>query len=541
MLSGEWTPEREVFPADYYSGYAFAIALDAAGHPILVFERQDPRSHFAWVLYWTRYDGESWSSISRVSPSDNSPPSKPRLGLDKDGKLWLVWRNVTSGGIWYAVFGAGQWSNPARVHPPNAYEQYSPIVAQGGGAIWCAWYGTSDTGHHYDVFLSQWTGTAWSPPENLTAEVPGWHWFVDLKVDSQGQPHLVWGNTDENQVYFAMKPSGGGWTSPERISETPVSGWPECRLALDEADEDHVVWVTGTGVLAYANRTPSGWSSEQMYPPIAYGPLYPAIACGGGQVTTVWTEFNGEEDQVFAMEPGQPVARLDGGSWFYQQTTEIIAGADSLWTFWVVYDEWQTKGTFLYSTRPLTAPVPVQITFASAHREQAGVVLEWRTGESNPGTFYVDRELPGQTRERISDAVDPIGTGYSCLDASAPPAGTKYYLELLDRAGGTTYFGPYELLDGPGVLGVGAQLTASPNPFRADVKLTARNLPAGDLSIEVCSVAGRILHSEPPIAGFGGGAAELGIPNLDALPAGLYFVRVRIGAISVTTKVVKIE
>jgi len=88
----------------------------------------------------------------------------------------------------------------------------------------------------------------------------------------------------------------------------------------------------------------------------------------------------------------------------------------------------------------------------------------------------IDPRSPGQTRERISDAVAAIGTGYSCRDVSAPPAGTKYYLDLLDRAGGTTYSGPYEFLDEPGVLGAGARLAATPNPFRAGVKLAAHDL-----------------------------------------------------------------
>jgi hypothetical protein len=186
-------------------------------------------------------------------------------------------------------------------------------------------------------------------------------------------------------------------------------------------------------------------------------------------------------------------------------------------------------------------PVPVQITYASVRRHNEAVVLEWRTSELNQGTFCVDRALPGQPRARISQAVPSTSTGYSFRDSSDPPVGTLYYLELLDRAGGTTTFGPYELLDGPGAPSAAPRLTATPNPFRLGVKLSAHNLPVGELSIEVCSVAGRVVRREPPIEGFGGGNAEFQVLGLDELPAGMYFVRVRVGAEVVSSRLVKLQ
>ncbi len=544
LLSGSWTPEREVFKPDGYNSYAFDAILDSQGRSFIVFSRNDPsRSGQPLVLFWSRNTGSAWTQKTRVSPTDDSMVSKPRLARGSDGRLWLVWANVTLRGIWYAVLDSTQWSTPARVNPSDAWNQYSPVIAEGGGELWCTWYASTAGTNKYDVFVSRWTGSSWSSPENLTYEIPGRHWFVDLAVDSQGQPHLVWGNSDTGGLLYTMRSNSGGWTVPERINNAPTTGWPYCGISLAEVSEIHVFWVTSTEDLAYRRRSSAGsWEPEQVpYSHLGWGVAYPDIRSFDGTVSIVWQEYTGVTEAIYEMEPGDEIHRLDSGTWFYEETPVLLAGPDSLRVFWAVGDPVYSGVTFLSSTRAIAPPVPVQLTFASMRRENDGVVLEWRTSESNPGSFYVDRELPGQPRARISDAVDPIGAAYSCLDASAPPAGTKYYIELLDRAGGTTTFGPYELLDGPGVLSVGARLTASPNPFRAGVKLAARNLPPGDLVIEVCSVAGRVVHREPALTGFAGGDAAFQIAALDALPAGMYFARVRVGTQSVSTKLVKLD
>jgi hypothetical protein len=62
-----------------------------------------------------------------------------------------------------------------------------------------------------------------------------------------------------------------------------------------------------------------------------------------------------------------------------------------------------------------------------------------------------------------------------------------------------------------------------------------------DLKIDICSVSGRVAYREPTLTGFGGGNAEFQPSGINALPSGMYFVRVRVGDASVTTRVVKIE
>jgi hypothetical protein len=518
-----------VFSPDAYNSYAFDAILDSRGLPVIVFSRNDPsRSGQPLVLFWSRNTGSAWTKKTRVSPADDSMVSKPRLTGGSDGRLWLVWANVTLRGIWYAVLDSTQWSTPARVNPSDAWNQYSPVIAEGGGELWCTWYASTAGTNKYDVFVSRWTGSTWSSPENLTYEIPGRHWFVDLAVDSQGQPHLVWGNSDTGGLLYTMRSDSGGWTVPERINNAPTTGWPYCGISLAEGSEIHVFWVTSTEDLAYRRRSSTGsWEPEQvLYSHLGWGVAYPDIRSFDGTVSIVWQEYTGVTEAIYEMEPGDEIHRLDSGTWFYEETPVLLAGPDSLRVFWAVGDPVYSGVTFLHTSRPRAIPVPVRLVSFEYSLGERGVSLSWRVNERSFIGFLIERETDGviDLRETLHDGVP---YSYEWRDAT-PAAGVhRYHLSGISTSGETDLLGTLEV-DVPKRQRPLELLSARPGPGLTLMTTVLVSAPV-DLALELFDLQGRLLAKQD-VGLIGEGRREVALQLGRAPAAGFYFLRGRTGS-----------
>ncbi len=122
--------------------------------------------------------------------------------------------------------------------------------------------------------------------------------WVDLTLDTGGNPHLVWVRKDQEGNYGDIRyrsHNGTGWAAPEGVE----TSWSNDMPAIAWADGyAHVVWEEEAGYVRYRRRDTTieeeaeAWGSilslSGPSPQAQYPPGNPDVAAGTGRVFVVW-------------------------------------------------------------------------------------------------------------------------------------------------------------------------------------------------------------------------------------------------------------
>ena len=187
-----------------------------------------------------------------------------------------------------------------------------------------------------------------------------------------------------------------------------------------------------------------------------------------------------------------------------------------------------------------SGPLPVELTEFEVSAVNTDAVLTWRTAsEKNNARFEVERSATGVEFMRVGEVVGQGNSSqphaYTFRDAAAARFGTTVYYRLrqVDHDGMAAY-SPVRVV-AFGQAKPEARVLLYPNPASASVACSLALLPAGPYTVTVLSLTGQqLLVSEAQ----GGQEVELGIASL---PVGVYLVRIRGAALSVTQRLVKLR
>jgi len=186
-------------------------------------------------------------------------------------------------------------------------------------------------------------------------------------------------------------------------------------------------------------------------------------------------------------------------------------------------------------TTSVGAPLPVELTTFTATAVRTEAQLAWSTAsEKNNDHFDVERSLDGGKFAVIGtvrgQGSTTLATQYSFRDAEAAKLTRKpvyYRLRQVDTDGKSSY-SPTRAVQ----FGAGGKLDVSvypnPNPHLSKATLDLTALPAGKCEVQITDVHGRLLRQLTL-----DGAAEH-VLDVQALPAGLYLVRLQSAAGAVT-------
>jgi hypothetical protein len=177
-------------------------------------------------------------------------------------------------------------------------------------------------------------------------------------------------------------------------------------------------------------------------------------------------------------------------------------------------------------------PLPVVLTSFTATAEGTQEVrLRWTTAsEQHSDYFYVERSRDGVVFENVGRVAARGTTSathtYTFLDelAASPTGGLMYYrLHQVDTDGSATYASVQTVHF---ATRISPQLVFYPNPARTTTTLDLRSLPVGPGGqLILCDLLGRPVHTLVLPAS----ETLLRLPNLHALPAGVYQVQAQRG------------
>ena len=251
--TGIWTTGY-VNTGDLSSGHS-SIVLDG-DNPLVVWYNnvEDANSDTTTDIFFSRWTGSGFSPESLIT-QDTCIEYRPQVKIAPDGTPWLVWykylKKIDGGGYWigkwgeiyYSRYTGGSWSTPEIVNTPDTLNDKFPSITfepstQNPVVVWCG----QDENAQYQLYMSAWNGSAWSPEEKITDDTRNNYW-PEAAFDSTGHLWVVYEKDSHSDIYtrytFSKNGSLLAITSPPDSLKKDSTYTPEAICAnLGNAAED---------------------------------------------------------------------------------------------------------------------------------------------------------------------------------------------------------------------------------------------------------------------------------------------------------------
>ena len=213
-------------------GYAPRVTADETGDVTAVWLTQS-RGRTDGVAAARRPAGGTWSRPTHLSRDREVPGYRPGsedvfgatqldLAAGAGGQVAVVWAWGSAGRDrpWRVQAvrrpAGGPWGHPVAVTPAD-WSSAPQVGVDAGGTTVVAW-GRQPFGHPQKLLAREHRpGTGWTSPDTVASQ----GYAPELAVDRAGEAVLAY-STDDAAVAAAVKPAGGTWESPQRLSPAGV-------------------------------------------------------------------------------------------------------------------------------------------------------------------------------------------------------------------------------------------------------------------------------------------------------------------------------
>ena len=218
------------------------IGVDSNGHLHLIWI---DNSSGSGDLYYTQSTdgGTTWSAFDFISTALES--SSGDMAIEPDGTVHVVWTERESFQNYYVEhaekLAAGGWLT-STVTTETAF-QLDPAIAADENHLYVVWQkrvtGNPNIWHSHRLI----TDTSWATPQSITDTNPSSS-GPDVAVDSHGNVHVVWQEDINDGVIWYSRGSWSGifgWSTPITVSES-LTGCVTPAIAVGSDDYVHIVW-----------------------------------------------------------------------------------------------------------------------------------------------------------------------------------------------------------------------------------------------------------------------------------------------------------
>jgi len=280
-----------------------SLAVDADGVPHIAYLLEDMPGFVKHAVI----QGDGWD-ISTVATGYFYGPLD--IEVDRDGAPHISRHNHDEENEAYAVFTDGEWVVHDVDHPGHdGWDNNVALDSQGLPhtiSIDPSQFG-SDSGVEYASF----DGESWSVEEVGSGPTP-YEFGTGIALDSQDRPHVVWFDSGDKSLKYAVK-EGGSWTISTVDSEGDVGRYPS--LALDGQDNPVVSYFettsSKTGYIKLARWDGGKWSLQRLD---QLENVFPGFL-GATKTSSLVLDGGGNPVVAYSDEKVVKLARWDGAGW----------------------------------------------------------------------------------------------------------------------------------------------------------------------------------------------------------------------------------
>src|ERR1700733_14893592 len=174
--------------------YRTSIAEDASGNIHVVWSE---RNDTDWNLMERVYSGDAWSPVPTISTSATSPNMFHKLVPSAgSGPLRLIWVGYDGGQsyLYLSNWSGSAWSQPQRMSEASVWAP--DAVSDKDGSIYLAWGGYRDG--NYDIFFRHVRADGTPDEIEQVTKSPRFEAHPSLAIDGQGRPWLAWDESGAN-------------------------------------------------------------------------------------------------------------------------------------------------------------------------------------------------------------------------------------------------------------------------------------------------------------------------------------------------------
>ncbi|MFW9780355.1 MAG: hypothetical protein ACFFE8_16050 [Candidatus Heimdallarchaeota archaeon] len=261
-----WTTTSVISDTSDWSSQWADIKADLQGNLHVVWNDADaPFPTVTQDVVYQRWDVNtgSWGEIELISPLENSSSITPRLDIDSDGNVHVVWsesftffKDQFDRDTCYSIRNAstGAWTGVRMVSGESTDTSSPPVIdVNDNGIVGIAWADPTDydgAGSDYDIFMKYYNVTAnrWSSLE-VVSESAYKSTSPDIAVNPDGDIQIVWMEEDvgtsSDIAYRYFDSESQSWSAQIDLTTEVTASEAEFPSIITESQYTHVVWNDG--------------------------------------------------------------------------------------------------------------------------------------------------------------------------------------------------------------------------------------------------------------------------------------------------------
>ena len=368
---------------------------------------------------------QSFAALAQLS-QDNG--QLEQLALGPDDRTHIVW--VEHNHIFYANRASSEdWSQPQDLSDSGATLSWEPrLVVQSDGVVHVLW---TEQGQGINYRRRNVDGS-WSATETIPLSPVSYYLGIDLAVDRMGNAHAVWSTsgTGGTDIFYSMRSPTGQWSAQPRVFSTPHNSITP-RLVAASNGFLHLLWseLQDNPAVFYTHRDPGGvWiSPRQVSGGRSSSPNVIADPAGGINATWISENSAGQRQMYFHSDGTSDTVQAISPVGYYRFPAVLAVGSSgTLHAVWATgYRQRDANGVWGETE---TLPIDFDQWSYTIAVDALGTVHVF--GYDNPATYFAVYYLKRNTMGTWSAPVeisDDVGDW--------PPRGYGLSTPTIDSAG----------------------------------------------------------------------------------------------------------
>jgi hypothetical protein len=264
-----------------------------------------------WRVFYQRYQGNIWTDPLPISGQGGSGPD---IAVDGHDVLHVVWHAPANPEeVYYRRAENGAWGPVVDVsNSPGRSLGARVAVDASGRNLLVTWHEDGQNGGNFDILARKLTAGVWGAVENVSDDATLSR-NADVAIDSAGNFHVAWEDTDSKRLYYRRRRADGIWEAKVALDTTAGRSYGAA-VTVSPSNVVHVCWHddnNGDWDIHCRSLSNGSWSPDTNVsgkPGVTDNEVSIATDAAG-QLYVVWHDYNNiyfAHQKHGAWRPGYP-------------------------------------------------------------------------------------------------------------------------------------------------------------------------------------------------------------------------------------------